>query len=85
LKLSKSHIRSLYIAILITVSIFILAKFGNRYWQINLDYDGSAYITRDSWWGIKQEMRPLKIIRGEWHFKSKNGEWLLFELDDEDI
>lgn len=84
LKLCKSHTRSLYLIILITVLIFIFAKFEDRYWQVNLDYDGSAYITKDSWWGIKQETRPLKLIRGEWHFKSKNGEWLLLGIGDED-
>jgi hypothetical protein len=30
-------------------------------------------------------MRPLKVIRREWHFKNKNGDWQLFGLGDDDL
>jgi len=46
-----------------------------------LQFGGKSYIYKESWWGLKYEYTPLKVIRSEWHFKNSKGKWqeLLFD------
>jgi hypothetical protein len=65
---------------------------GNGPFTVYLEYGGEVSAVRSTWWGLKEELFDLKVIAGEWHFRSrviesgriKLGEWqpVSFEAPD---
>jgi len=64
------------ILIVMFILPILVGTFKSWNYKVEIDYGGSAYWVKKSWWGFKEEIIPLKIIRGEWHFKARNGEWV---------
>lgn len=70
---------------LIFVPILIaIFTFGSDSYTIEPD-SPNIYWTKRSWWGLKQERRPVKWMNQAWHAKTKGGEYYFLFGADHDL
>ena len=44
--------------------------------RVCLDYGGDVYVEWSKWWGLKSGGYPLRVIGGEWHRRTNDGDWI---------
>ena len=74
---AKLLLRLFFIILLLTA----YATFEKPFLTFNLWYGGEVEAVESTWWGLKKEYYPVKLINGEWHIKWKNGDWDEIKLD----
>jgi len=73
---------SILIIILSIILLFGAIASFNKPLEISIFYAGDIFAYKKSWWGLKTEVYPIKLINGEWHLKNEHGNWVLVDYSD---
>jgi hypothetical protein len=60
---------------------FVASSFKGN--EVIIGEGGICYMDDYSWWGLKSDIYPLKLVNGEWFYK-ENGKWKLIGFDSND-